>query len=168
MSYIKYFNTSGKIPIGTVTDGINITTSTVLLSSFYIPPNTFTTGDYLSLEGICSKYGTTNTANVRFYYNTGDTLTGAIQIGNTQLQNTDGYFLFNRKLFIANGGGGGTGNSIGTQVIFNTTNYVSDHQAGTRTNLSINWTSDVYIICAGSVDSASDSIESYGFKIYIY
>jgi hypothetical protein len=168
MSYIKYFNTSGKLPIGTVTDGINITTSLVLLSSIYIPPNTFTTGDYLSLEGMYSKYGVTNTSNLRFYYNTGDTLTGAIQIGNTQLTATEGYFLFNRKLFIADASGGGSGNSIGTQVIFSTTNYESDHQAGTRSNLPINWTSDVYILCTGDVSNPSDTIESYGFKIYTY
>ena len=168
MSYIKYFNESGKLSIGTVSVGVSSSTSMTALTSVLVPANTFTTGDYINIEGMFSKYGVNSTSTIRFYYNTGSTLTGAITVATNGLGVTGGYNLLTRKLFIANNTGGGTGNSIGTQVISSTVSYDSDHIGGGKTNLAIDWRSDVYIISAGLVANASDSIENYGIKLYTY
>lgn len=169
MAYIKSLNGSlnSDISVGGFLSTSSL--STTKLSSFSIQPNTFTTGDYISFGGMFGRnVGGVNTVTAYLYLSTGDTLTGAIQVGNRIIIPAQSFFYLSRRLYIANNTGGGSGNNVGTQLITTGANLVDDYRSSTTINIAVDWTSDVYFIVAGGVANAADTITSYGLKVFKY
>lgn len=142
-------------------------TSLTFLFSRVVYANTFKEGDFISFDGMFDRQnGVLGTMVARLYINTADaTLTGAIQVGTRTMTTSDNFCYLSRKLFIANATGGGTGNSVGTQVISSVSN-LDDYQSGIRTNLAIDWTIDQYLILAGFVTNSGDFINANSLTVY--
>ena len=140
----------------------------VKLGSIFVPANTFKTFDVVKLESFVKKTGTNAVSNVRLYWNNTDDLTTPIQIAeNIGVAATITAILFVRRLSIMVSDGSGNG----TNVLLNTVDINQDYisaastVAATPSSLAINWTVDSYIILAGDVDNASDSINSQWIRI---
>lgn len=168
MAYIKSLNGSLNSDISVGGDVSTSSISITKLSSFSIQPNTFTTGDYISFGGMFGRNAGINNVTAYLYLSTGDTLTGAIQVGFRTIITAQNIFYLNRRLYITNNTGGGSGNNVGTQLITTGTNLVDDYRTSTTSNIAVDWTSDVYFIVAGAVANAADTITSYGLKVFKY
>ena len=70
--------------------------------------------------------------------------------------------LFVRRLSIMVSDGSGNGTNVLLNTVDTTQDYISGASTVTATpsSLAINWTVDSYIILAGDIDNASDSINS--------
>ena len=121
----------------TVSSVTNTKTATIL-----IPANTFQNGDLLSLETMFFKTNTNSTFTWKMYYNTSNSLTGAVQIGtNTTAANTVTYEYGYRRASIIIASGGGSGSELGTEVINSSSNLSTDllgNVGQSYTNLAIN------------------------------
>lgn len=157
-----------EIAVSSSSSNSNSTTTDTILQSINIGPSVFTNGDCILLSSIFER--TNNNGNIvgRFHINTGNTLTGAIQIGTRTLTAANNIILLERRLYIANETGGGAGNSIGTQVISTATNLTDDFRAGLTSTLTIDWTQDIWLIASGFIAVAPDVITCYGLKAFKY
>ena len=138
----------------------------VKLGSIFVPANTFKTSDVVKLESFVKKTGTNAVSNVKLYWNNTDDLTTPVQICQNVVSATVTAILFVRRLSIMVSDGSGNG----TNVLLNTVNINQDYIVNaalttTPSSLAINWTVDSYIILAGDVDNASDSINSQWIRI---
>ena len=138
----------------------------VKLGSIFVPANTFKTFDVVKLESFVKKTGTNAVSNVKLYWNNTDDLTTPVQICQNVVSATVTAILFVRRLSIMVSDGSGNG----TNVLLNTVNINQDYIVNaalttTPSSLAINWTVDSYIILAGDVDNASDSINSQWIRI---
>jgi len=168
-SYIQKFSGVENREISTTGLGVNSTTTDTILQSFNLGSSAFTTGDNIILFSILERGGTNGNIFGRFYINTGNTLTGAIQVGARTLSITQSISLFERRLFIANDTGGGSGNSIGTQVISSTLNVADDFRVGNiYSSLAIDWTQDIWLMVSGNITTVGDAITCYGLKAFKY
>jgi len=79
-----------------VNDGVSGTTVNTIIRSYLIPSNTFVLND--SLDILCSvfKNTTSNNVNIRVYFNTSVSLTGAILVGTYALTSTTKFINFQR------------------------------------------------------------------------
>ena len=93
---------------------------------------------------------------------------GSVVLGSGSLSASQNSAFFERRLYIANQTGGGSGNSIGTQVISTGSNIVDDFRGGTLSTLSIDWTQNVWIMLSGFVNNSADTLETNGIKAYKY
>jgi hypothetical protein len=168
MAYIKSLNGSLNSDISVGGDVSTSSISITKLSSFFIQPNTFTTGDYISFGGMFGRNAGINNVTAYLYLSTGDTLTGAIQVGTRVIIAAQSFFYLSRRLYIANNTGGGSGNNVGTQLISTGLNFVDDYRSSATSQIAVDWTSDIYFIVAGSVVNAADTITSYGLKVFKY
>jgi hypothetical protein len=168
MAYIKSLNGSENLDISQGGASTTSSLSVTKLSSFFIEPNTFTTGDYISFGGMFGRNAGVNNVTAYLYLSTGDTLTGAIQVGIRTIVTTQSFFYLSRRLYITNNTGGGSGNSVGTQLISTGLNLVDDYRTSTTSDIAVDWTSDIYFITAGVVSNAADTIISYGLKVFKY
>jgi hypothetical protein len=151
------------VTAGTATSNTAIT----LLTSVLVPANTFTVGDIITMEGMLSKSSTISNATPYFYWNTTNSLTGAIQIGlSTALSNTTRSFVFFRRGLIRVSNGTG----LGTLVSNSTTAITGDQSivSGASSTLAINWTVDGYFILAASHGSASETVTGEWVKISLF
>ena len=138
----------------------------VKLGSIFVPANTFKTSDVVKLESFVKKTGTNAVSNVKLYWNNTDDLTTPVQICQNVVSATITAILLIRRLSIMVSDGSGNG----TNVLLNTVNINQDYIVNaalttTPSSLAINWTVDSYIILAGDVDNASDSINSQWIRI---
>jgi hypothetical protein len=134
----------------------------VLILSVLIPANSMTatgTNTVFRIDAGIRKTGTTNTATVKFYANTANNLTSALQLGTYSVASNVLTSMFNRFGAIAN--------SSSTEFFTSTTSLSSDYQgiAGAGTTVNINWTVDQYIILAGNVVNGADSIGGFFLKV---
>ena len=168
MAYIKRLNGTENLDISTGGASATSSLSVTKLSSYFIQPNTFTTGDYISFGGMFGRnVGAVSSVTTYLYLSTGDTLTGAIQVGFRSISTTQSFFYLSRRLYITNNTGGGSGNNVGTQLI-SINNFVDDYRTSTTSDIAVDWTSDIYFIMAGVVANAADTITSYGLKVFKY
>ena len=140
----------------------------VKLGSIFVPANTFKTFDVVKLESFVKKTGTNAVSNVRLYWNNTDDLTTPIQIAeNIGVAATVTAILLVRRLSIMVSDGSGNGTNVLLNTVDTTQDYISGASTVTATpsSLAINWNVDSYIILAGDVDNASDSINSQWIRI---
>ena len=151
------------VTAGTATSNTAIT----LLNSVLVPANTFTVGDIITMEGMLSKSNTLGTVTPYFYWNTTNSLTGAIQIGlSTALVNTTRSFVFFRRGLVRVSDGTG----LGTLVSNSTTTITGDQSivAGASSTLAINWTVNGYFILAAAHANAGESVRGEWVKISLF
>jgi hypothetical protein len=113
-----------------------------ILNSIFIPANTFSVGDILTLEHYINKTGTAGTTTWRHYYNTSNSLSGAIQISIRGEGAANRYLPGMRRLVVRS-----TTNN--TYVMNSAAGFYTDGQSNissVSSTLSLNWTVDSYII----------------------
>jgi hypothetical protein len=142
-------------------------TAITLLNSVLVPANTFTAGDIITMEGMVSKSSVLSSYNPYFYWNTTNSLTGAIQIGvSTPLVGGTRSFIFYRRglIRVANGTG------LGTLVSRSTTAITGDQSVvnGASSTLGINWTIDGYFIIAASHLNSGETVTGEWVKISLF
>lgn len=142
-------------------------TAITLLNSVLVPANTFTAGDIITMEGMVSKSNVLGSFNPYFYWNTTNSLTGAIQIGvSTPLVGGARSFIFYRRGLIRVSDGTG----LGTLVSRSTTAASGDQSTvnGASSTLSINWTVDGYFILASSHTNSGETVTGEWVKISLF
>lgn len=141
-------------------------TADTLLNSVLVPANTFTVGDVVMMEAMVSKSASLSTFIMRFYWNTTNSISGAIQIGvsgtlgspvRSQVMNRQGLIR------VANGTG------LGTLVANSSTAVNSDTlTTGASSTLAIDWTVNGYFIVSASHVSGSETVTGEWVKISNY
>ena len=138
----------------------------VKLGSIFVPANTFKTFDVVKLESFVKKTGTAAVSNVRLYWNNTDDLTTPVQIAeNIGVAATVTAIPFVRRLSIMVSDGSGNGTNVLLNTVDINQDYINAGPTTTPSSLAINWTVDSYIILAGDIDNASDSINSQWIRI---
>lgn len=167
MSKINNFNVGNlyKIVTSTTPTGSVNSTSNTLIHSILIPANTFATNDIVTIETCVTKSGGVYNGTMYFYFNTSSSLVGATQMAlQSNFGTTTRAAQLYRRLSIVNSGGSGDG----TQVL-NTGFSARDdigvaNYTGGFSTLSINWTSDVYLIVSGLVANSAESLTCQWIK----
>jgi hypothetical protein len=122
--------------------------STIKITSVYVPANTFTAGDILHIEWSCRLTGlTSGNFSSNLYWNETDDLTTPTTLLTRSVVNTSIFYGQNRRLSVIVADGTGNGSKIyGTG-----TGLDSDFVAATfvLSTVALNWTVDSYIILAG-------------------
>lgn len=142
------------------------TTSDTLLNSVLVPANTFTVDDIVMMEAMVSKSASLGTFTMRFYWNTTNSLSGAIQIGlgATNGTTTRSQVMTRQGLIRTSNGSG-----LGTLVCNSTFGTNADTTIGAApSTLAINWTIDGYFIVSASHTSASETVTGEWVKISTY
>jgi len=119
------------------------------ITSVFIPANTFSAGDILSIEYRLKLTGLTSGNLIQYlYWNETDDLTTPIQLMTRTYANTNINAVHNRRLSIAVSDGSGNGS-----IMYGVTGALdSDFAVATfaiSSGLALNWTNDSYIILAG-------------------
>jgi|LakMenE18May11ns_1017448.scaffolds.fasta_scaffold9957991_2 hypothetical protein len=155
------FKTNKKITIQT--SGISgysgaSAVANIIYASLFVPANTFTLGDVVTLEHGLQVSAGTQTQTWRLYYNTSNSLTGAVQIA--QRSESAGLLFLPgmRKMAIRS-----TTNN--TFIMGTTANFYTDFQSVSvvPSILSLNWTVDLYFLVAAI--SNPDNMRALYFKI---
>ena len=149
------FNINKKITLQTsgVTSFLGGSNVETILNSVFVPANTFSVGDLLTLEHTIRKSGTAGITQWKLYYNTSNNLSGAIQIANRGETSTFLYLPGMRRMAVRS-------TSNNTYVLNSSASIYTDFQGSTSapSTLSLNWTVDSYIILTSltqSTDTAS-------------
>ena len=160
------------------TDGntytVSNTTTQTITASISIDANTFKANDWIMLDAAFQEVSGTAAITSRFYWNTTATITGAIQIGSSSNSPLIGvpvpYFETSRRLSIRTANGGGSGISLGTEVIGLTgaTNRQEYGANANPTNLAINWTVNSVLFCTVQMDNATSTARQQFFKVWTY
>jgi len=132
------------------------TTANTLSKSLLVPANTLKANSIVNLIARAAKTGTAGTIQLRLYWNTTASLTGAILLATTTANAASSVFSQMSRWIpveVANG----TGN--GTRMFTATTFATADFGVSTAalSTLALDWTVDSYLICAIQNGSASDS-----------
>ena len=141
-------NTNGTAVTGTVNN--------TLSKSLLVPANTLKAGSAAQFIARAAKTGTAGTIQLRLYWNTTASLTGAILLATTAANAASSLFSQMARWIpveVANG----TGN--GTRMFTPTTFAVSDFGVSTAaiSTLALDWTVDSYLICAIQNGSTLDT-----------
>ena len=150
------------------TNSTNNTTNEILIS-INIGSSVFGNGDYLQISSFVFRNGANASVTTNYWINNSESLVNAIPIGQTTLTNVNNQRrIFIRRLYIANETGGGSGNSVGTNI-FTTTASTSDNDyvvSSSAPPLPIDWSQDIWIIQSGRVTNSADTISTTLFKVY--
>ncbi len=167
MAKINNFNvgTTYKIVTTTTPTGSVNSLSNTLINSILIPANTFSANDIVTLETCVTKSGGVYQGSTFFYYNTSSSLVGATLLGRFTTFGAATRAAQNyRRLAIVTADGSGNG----TQVVSTSFNGRDDmgsyNYTGGFSTLSINWTSDVYLIVSGFVANSAESLTCQWIK----
>ena len=151
--------------VSTTTSGTPVSTTAVtLLNSVLISANTFSATDIVTIEGGVSKSNALGTMTLYLYWNTSESLSGAIQLGVTAAQGaTVRYYLIYRRLNIVN-------TSSSTLLCPVATAGGNDNNifAGAISNVSINWSNNGYIILAAAHTNASETVTGQWLRVANY
>jgi hypothetical protein len=141
-------------------------TADTLLNSVLVPANTFAAGDVVMMEAMVSKSASLGTYIVRFYWNTTNSLSGAILIGTGASNGTNVRSqVMTRQGLIRTVNGSGTGTLVAnSSTAINADNIVT----AAPSTLAINWTVDGYFIVSASHTSASETVTGEWLKISTY
>lgn len=172
MSRVKYIN---DIPFGNFFFSGSVSSTTAVLTkgcSIYIPANTFKDNDVFRI--ITSSYNSsgTNTWYSNFYWNTGNTITGAIQIS-TSLGASGNEYMQHSRTFKILDKNGGTEGTLGVSVdktnpeeytIFSSTLIPI---TSAFDSYILDWTKDSYLM-VGFYGTTAQSIRNAFLKIYTF
>ena len=167
MAKINNFNvgTTYKIVTATTPTGSVNSLSNTLINSILIPANTFSANDIVTLETCETKSGGVYQGSTYFYYNTSASLVGATLLATFSNFGASTRAAQNyRRLAIVTADGSGNG----TQVVSTSFNGRDDmgsyNYTGGFSTLSINWTSDIYLIVSGLVANSAESLTCQWIK----
>ena len=167
MAKINNFNVGNlyKIVTSTTPTGSVNSLSNTLIHSILIPANTFSANDIVTLETCITKSAGTYQGSTYFYYNTSASLVGATLLATFSNFGTSTRAIQNyRRLAIVTSNGSGNG----TQVLSTSFNGRDDmgtyNYTGGFSTLSINWTSNVYLIVSGLVANSAESLTCQWIK----
>ena len=168
MSRVKYIN---NIPFGNFffSGSVNATTSVFTKGcSILIPANTFTDNDVFKIVTSSYNGSGSNSWNTDFYWNTGNTITGAIQISEGFGASGTEYMQHSRtfKILDKTGTGGGT---LGVSTGQNDPNEYRSFSASLVPfeSYAINWTVDSYLM-VGFFGTTAQYIRNAFLKIYTF
>lgn len=126
-----------------------------LISSFLVPANTLDAGDLLYLISRSIRTGAqSNTATMRYYINTTNSLSGATLIGtNAAIATTGRLSIFERTYAVLN-------QTTDTNAYVAATQALTDVTSTTvaPTTLTIDWTVDQYVIINATLLNAADNV----------
>ena len=126
-----------------------------LISSFLVPANTLDAGDLLYLISRSIRTGAqSNTATMRYYINTTNSLSGATLIGTNAAIATAGRLsIFERTYAVLN-------QTTDTNAYVAATQALTDVTSTTvaPTTLTIDWTTDQYIIINATLLNSADNV----------
>jgi hypothetical protein len=134
-------------------------TSITKIASVFIPANSFTVNDIVTITFSGEKSGTTSTSNWNLYWNTSDTLASATQISTRSIIAANQYIGGYRRMAIRTS----NDNSLISGVAFNQDTDFSIWTQALST-LSLNWTVDSYLLLGG-LSSVANPIRSIYLKI---
>ena len=166
MSNINGYSFLNDKKITLTTDGVGPYTavsSNVILGTVFIPANTFTDIDIVTIECFLEKSGTTNTPNYNFYYNTELSLATAITLSTRAISATFRSIYHMRRMAIRNVDGTGQGtiiSALGQSID-------TDYQAFTTvvSVVALNWTVDSYIFIGGRTAIGGDNLRCNFLKV---
>lgn len=138
------------------------------LMSILIPANTFMAGDLITIDSIFVKTGTAGTYTYKFYWNSSDTISGAVQLGTRGIGSTNTFAKGTRRMSVRTANGGGSAPEVGTEIMSTTTSLASEYQSNAISNVALNWTVDSYLMASITLGNASDSVAQYELKIWTY
>jgi hypothetical protein len=132
------------------------TTASTLSKSLLVPANTLKANSMVMLLARAAKTGNAGTIQLRLYWNTTASLTGAILLATTAAGAASSVFSqLSRWIPVEVANGTGNGTRVFTATTFASTDFgVSTAAVST---LALDWTVDSYLICAIQNGSASDS-----------
>ena len=167
MAKINNFNvgTTYKIVTATTPTGSVNSLSNTLINSILIDANTFSTNDIVTLETCVTKSGGVYQASIYFYYNSSASLVGATLIGTfTNIGAATRAAQNYRRLSIVTANGSGNGTQVVSTAFNGRDDIGSYNYTGGFSTLSINWTSDVYLIVSGFVANTAESLTCQWIK----
>ena len=130
-------------------------TSNTLMTSFLLPANSLDVGDLFYLLARTNRSAPQSAnANIRYYVNTANSLSGATLIGTgPQMGSTARYGAFERTYAILN-------QTTNTNAFGATSLILTDIATTTilPSTLAVDWTADQYIIIAGQLANIADTI----------
>jgi hypothetical protein len=136
------------------------TTAKTIITSYFIPANTFTNGDFLTFSALVTKVANINITTHTLEINTTNTLTGATIISTAGFNTTNFSMKFKREMAL-NGG------NIYLLNINNAT--TNDQTIGTVINgmstFTYNLAADLYFFVTCQLNNATDSITYRGVSI---
>ena len=145
-----YFYFSGTATIDTVAD--------TMFGSILIPANTYTGTEALTVSAQFAKV-TGFSGFPTFWINTANTLTGATLLGSSRLTSTQRYGGMIRTFYLD-----GTNVYLFPELTLSLSDNVGSTSAGQTE--TVDWTVDQYLIFAGRVDLAGQTLLFRGAKIY--
>ena len=168
MSRVKYIN---NIPFGNFFFSGSVAATTSVLTkgcSILIPANTFTDNDVFKI--VTSSYNSSgsNSWNTDFYWNTGNTITGAIQISEGFGASGTEYMQHSRTFKILDK----TGTGDGTLGVSTGQSNSDEYEPFNATlvpfeSYAINWTVDSYLM-VGFYGTTAQNIRNAFLKIYTF
>ncbi len=138
------------------------------LMSILIPANTFKAGDLITVEALFGKTGTAGTLTHRLYWNSTDSITGAIQLAIRAVTAANRFAFTSRRLSVRTANGGGSAPEVGTELIVTTTGFASEYASSTVSNVALDWTSDSYVMASVQLGNAGDTVFQYTLKIWTH
>lgn len=150
------------------TSSVTGTTANTKILSINVPADTLKGNDLIKLSAICNKVGTAGNWTVRFYWNTSDSLSGAIQLSVRSLGSTSTFFNMTRKMSIRTASGFGSGFSLGTELASTTTGMYNEIRSETTSNVAIDWTVSGYLMLAIQLSNSGDTGYCQGLKLITY
>jgi len=142
--------------------------SEVKLGSINIPSNTFGVGDVIKIEVAIKKTGSNGLSSYKLYWNSSDNISLPTPLQLLQYTNVAGttttpiFFSRRASIVTADGSGNGTFNHLNTDGVYQDYVRIGNY---VDTSLAINWTIDSWIIIAGNVANASDSINCQWMRV---
>lgn len=141
-------------------------TPDTLLNSVLVPANTFTLNDVVMMEAMVSKSAALASFIVRFYWNTTNSLSGAILIGTGATNgSTVRSQVMTRQGLIRTANGSSTGTLVANTA---TASNADSIIAASSSTLAINWTIDGYFIVSASHNNNTETVTGEWVKISNY
>ena len=136
------------------------TTAKTIITTFYIPANTFSNGNFLTFSALVTKVANIGNTTHTLEINTTNTLTGATLISTAGFNTTNFSMKFKREIAL-NGGNG---------YILNISNNIQNDQTinavpNLVTTFTYNLAADLYFFVTAQLSNASDSITYRGIQI---
>lgn len=155
-----------------VTTSASIGTGETKACVVNIPANTFLSGDIIHISSGAYNSSATQPWNMYYYWNTANTLTGAVQISGTEniaVGNQFCHFIRTFHIIDSTGGGNGTlGLNINARINrVDFQNVIGPLGINVRGTYAINWGLDSYIMVALSAD-ATQPIDNRWLKVSTY
>jgi hypothetical protein len=136
--------------------------------SVQVPANTFKAGDLVTIDTLFSKNGTAGNFTYRLFWNSTDTISGAIQLTTRSISNTQLFATCSRRLSVRTANGTGSSPEVGTELISTTAGLFTEYQSNGISNVAIDWTVDGYIMGAITLSSTADTVINQYLKIWTY